>query len=184
MSLIKKVAPFIVVSGMMVSGSAFAAATQGTTVTFEALIRAASCDIASTSEGSKIDWGTFTSDEVESKNVGDQLGENKTFNLVLSNCSAALAEDGTINLYARGNQSNFNSKMFANAGSSSLAVELLATAAKTAILPNVETGLKLGQAITENGTTRIPMTAGLYLTNGAVSTDELNVPVTFTVAYN
>ncbi len=183
MSLIKKVAPFIALSGFMVAGNAFAA-TQGTTVSFEALIRAASCDVSSTTEGSRIDWGTFTSDEVTGKNVGDQLGDNKTFNLELSNCTAALAADGTINLYARGNKSNFDSEMFANATAASLAVKLLATASNTLVKPNVETGLKLGQEIIKDGTGRIPMTAGLYLTNGAVTSDELKVPVTFTVAYN
>lgn len=181
MSLIKKVAPLVVLTGLFMAGNAVAQ-NQGTTVSFEALIRAASCDVSSTNEGSKVDWGTFTSADVESKNVGDKLGEDKTFNLELTNCSAALAEDGTINLYARGTQSNFDSTMFANATSRSLAVKLLSNT--TLIKPNVETGLKTGAAIVANGRATIPMTAELRLTTGKVDTDELKVPVTFTVAYN
>lgn len=183
MSLIKKVAPFIVMSGFLVAGNAIAQ-TQGTTVTFEALIRAASCDVSSTTEGSRIDWGTFTSADVASKNVGDKLGEDKTFNLELTNCSAPLAADGTINLYARGNKSNFDAEMFANPTARSLAVKLLATSKNVLVVPNVETSLKLGTEIVQGGNATIPMTAGLYLTTGKVDRDELKVPVTFTVAYN
>ncbi|HEJ9414871.1 TPA: type 1 fimbrial protein [Proteus mirabilis] len=183
MSVIKKITPVVVLCGLMGSGHALAK-TQGTTVSFEALIRAASCNVSSTSEGAKIDWGVFTNDEVSNKKVGDKLGEDKKFNLELSNCTAALAADGAINLYARGNKANFNSDMFANATSSSLAVQLLATEKNTLIKPNVETALKLGKEITKDGKASIPMTASLYLTNGTVSNDELKVPVTFTVAYN
>ncbi len=183
MSLIKKITPLVVLSGLIVSGHALAS-SQGTTVSFEALIRAASCDVSSTPEGAKIDWGIFSSDEVNNKKVGDKLGEDKKFNLELSQCTAALAADGTINLYARGNKANFNADMFANATSNSLAVQLSATEKNTLIKPNVETGLKLGKEITKDGNASIPMTASLYLTNGTVSSDELKVPVTFTVAYN
>lgn len=183
MLLVKKVIPFVVMSSFMVAGNALSAEpSQGTTVTFDALIRAASCNVSSTTEGSTINWGVFTADDVASSAIGDKLGADKPFSLELSNCTAALAANETINVYARGNKSNFDSSMFANSAANSLGVKL--TSGSVNIVPNAEAGVKITKDITEKGNATIPMTAGLYLTNGAVQSDTLNVPVTFTVAYN
>lgn len=187
MSLIKKVAPMIVLSGLLATGNVVAAEpTQGTVVSFEALIRAASCNVSSSTEGSRVDWGTFTTEEARSVGVNNKLGADKTFNLELSNCSKVLAEDGVISLYARGNKSNLNSDYFANATANTLAVKLTAkdNDGDQDIKPNLETALKLGKEIAVDGTGRIPMTAALYLTSADIDTDELKVPVTFTVSYN
>ena len=183
MSLVKKIAPFILASSFMVAGNAMSAeSSHGTVVTFDALIRAASCNVSSTSEGSTISWGVFTAADVAAHPVGDKLGVEKQFDLQLTNCTAALAAGNTINVYARGNKSNFDSSMFANANTNSLGVKIKSGA--TDITPNVETGVTLADEVLANGNAKIPMTASLYLTNGAVASDMLNVPVTFTVAYN
>ncbi|NIA45075.1 MULTISPECIES: fimbrial protein [Providencia] len=181
----KKLAVLAVLAGSMVAGSAFAAdepSKIGTTVKFKAQLRAASCDVNSTTEGSVVDWGVFTVDQTTGKNVKDQLGPNKEFNLVLTNCSKAAAKDAAIFVRADGEESTRYKEFFANKSAQALAVSLESGA--TAVTPNADTELKLASDIEANGTATIPMVAKLVLTQIGVSPDVLNVPVTFTVSYN
>ncbi|WP_265723933.1 fimbrial protein, partial [Providencia rustigianii] len=181
----KKLATIAVLASSMIAGSAFAAdepSKQGTTVTFKAQLRAASCDVKSSAAGSVVDWGVFTADQTTGKNPKDQLGVTKNFDLVLSNCSKAAAKDAAIFVRADGDASTRYSEFFANAAANALAVQL--TSGATPILPNTDNELKLANDIAANGTAAIPVAAKLVLTQIGVQTDTLNVPVTFTVSYN
>ncbi|AFH93536.1 MULTISPECIES: fimbrial protein [Providencia] len=181
----KKLVTIAVLASSMVAGSALAADEVGkksTEVRFKAQLRAASCDVASTAEGSVIDWGTFTLDQTNGKNVKDQLGSDKNFNLILTNCSKAAAEDAAIFVHAEGKESPLFPEYFANTGAKSLAVAL--SSGGKDIKPNVDTELKFSNAVDVNGSTTIPVLAKLLLTQVGVAPDTLNVPVTFSVSYN
>lgn len=179
----KKLAVLAVLAGSMVAGSALAAdGKKGALVEFKAQLRAASCDVTSSTKGSVIDWGVFTVDQTAGKNVNDMLGDAKDFNLVLTNCSKD-GSDTTMNVYAQGQEATGFPELFANKDAKSLAVKLESGAAK--ILPNQDAPVTLSGAVTANGGATIPVTASLLLTKAdGVAPDVLNVPVTFTVSYN
>ena len=181
----KKLVSIAVLASAMVAGSAFAAdepSKQGTTVQFKAQLRAASCDVKSSTPGSVVDWGTFTADQTAGKAVKDQLGVAKSFDLVLSNCSKAATKDAAIFVRADGDASTRYKEFFANAQANALAVSLASQG--TAITPNAETELKLAADLAADGSASIPVEAKLVLTQLGVATDTLNVPVTFSVSYN
>ncbi|WP_272687533.1 fimbrial protein [Providencia sp. PROV149] len=181
----KKLAVLAVLASSMVAGSALAAdevGKKGTTVNFKAQLRAASCDVASTTEGSVIDWGVFTVDQTAGKQVKDQLGATKNFDLVLTNCSKAAQTDADVFVRADGKTSLLYPEYFADLGAKSLAVSL--ESANTPIVPNADTALKFSGDVAANGSTTIPVAAKLILTQLNVAPDTLNVPVTFTVSYN
>lgn len=180
----KKLVSVAVLAGVMVAGSAFAADTakKGATVTFKAQIRAASCDVTSTTKGSVIDWGVFTLEQTANKAVKDQLGSSEKFDLILNNCSKDPVGKN-MNVYASGEQSTLFPEIFANATSQSLGVKLLS--GTTVVTPNKETGIVLSDTAKTDAGILIPIEAQLLLTKaGGVAPDTLNVPVTFTVSYN
>ena len=179
----KKLVTIAVLASAMVAGSALAAdGKKGATVEFKAQLRAASCDVTSTTKGSVIDWGVFTVDQAAGKNVGDVLGAAKDFNLTLTNCSKA-GTDTAMNVYAQGQEATGFPELFANKDAKSLAVKLMSGAVK--ILPNADSVVTLGANVEADGGAIIPMQASLLLTQAnGVAPDLLNVPVTFTVSYN
>lgn len=175
-----------ILASAMVAGSAFAAdepAKQGATVTFKAQIRAASCDVTSTTKGSIIDWGVFTQDQIQTKAVKDQLGDTEKFDLILTNCSKD-ATDTNMFVYASGEEALRFPGLFANSDVESLAVKLVSGAVD--ILPNKDAGIVLPEALKKADGATIPMEASLLLTQAGnvAKAGVLNVPVTFTVSYN
>lgn len=174
----KKLAVLAVLAGSMVAGSALAAdGKKGATVEFKAQLRAQSCDVASTSKGSVIDWGVFTKEVVDVTQANGVLGTPKNFELVLSNCSADTA---TLNVFAQGQEAAGNPALFANQDSKALGVKLVSGAVE--VTPNKDAAV--AAAIVKDGGAILPMTASLILTKTGVPTDILSVPVTFTVSYN
>lgn len=179
----KKLAVLAVLAGSMVAGSALAAdGKKGAEVTFKAQLRAASCDVTSTTKGSVIDWGVFTVDQTTGKKVNDMLGDAKDFSLVLTNCSKD-GSDTTMNVYAQGQEATGFPELFANKDAKSLAVKLESGAVK--LLPNQDAEVTLAEAVKKDGGASIPVKASLLLTKAdGVAPDILSVPVTFTVSYN
>ncbi|EPL9571081.1 fimbrial protein [Providencia rettgeri] len=179
----KKLAVLAVLAGSMVAGSALAAdGNKGAKVDFKAQLRAASCDVSSTTVGDEINWGVFTTDDASAVGLKGKLGDEKKFDLVLTNCSHDAANK-TMFVYAQGQEANGYSELFANKDAKSLAVEL--KSGTTAILPNKDSEVTLTKDVLKGDGAIIPIQANLLLTQaGGVTPDVLNVPVTFTVSYN
>ncbi|AIN64103.1 fimbrial protein [Providencia stuartii] len=179
----KKLVTIAVLASSMVAGSALAAdGKKGAEVTFKAQIRAASCDVTSTTKGSVIDWGIFTVDQAAGKGVKDTLGEPKLFDLVLTNCSKD-GSDTTMNVYAQGQEATGFPELFADKDAKSLAVKL--ESGTDPILPNIDSPVTLTDSVKAGNGATIPMKASLLLTKAdGVAPDILRVPVTFTVSYN
>lgn len=187
MTMLNKISAAIIVSSVLLSPVALAE-KQGATVTFEATIRSASCVVSSTTEGSTVNWGVFTSQELKDKSLNTQIGEIKNFHLTLTDCSAANPEDSAVNVHASGATSPFNPGYFANSAAKSLAVKLEAVDKDGTtiqdIKPNTEASVIVSNALNEGGFASIPMKASLMLVQEATEGDNLKVPVTFTVSYN
>ncbi|BBU97802.1 MULTISPECIES: fimbrial protein [Providencia] len=178
----KKLAVLAVLAGSMVAGSALAAdGKKGAEVTFKAQLRAQSCDVSSTTTGSVVDWGTFTKDVTDALAPNAVLGDEKSFDLVLSNCSADAA-DTSMNVFAQGQAAAGFPALFANQESKALAVKLASGAVN--ITPNADAVVVIDPKVAKDGGAVIPMKANLILTKTGVPTDKLSVPVTFTVSYN
>lgn len=178
----KKLVTIAVLASSMVAGSALAAdGKKGAEVRFEAQLRAQSCDVSSTTTGGVINWGVFTKDVTDSLAPNSVLGEAKTFDLVLSNCSADAA-DTTMNVFAQGQEAAGFPELFANSGSKALAVKLASGAVP--VTPNKDAQVNIDPKVAKDGGAIIPMKANLILTRTGVATDTLSVPVTFTVSYN
>lgn len=187
MSMFKKFAPALIVSSILLSPAAFAV-NQGATVTFEAMVRTASCTVSSTTEGAMVNWGVFTTQDLASVSPGSQLGVTKDFNLMLTECSAESKEgDSVVHVNASGLASAYNPDLFANSSAKSLAVKLEATSADNTqvdVKPNKEASVSIVDGLKEDGFALIPMKASLIMVNQAKAGDNLKVPVTFTVSYN
>lgn len=56
MTLLNKIAPALIIASTLAVPAAFAE-NQAATITFEALVRAASCNVSSTTEGAMVNWG-------------------------------------------------------------------------------------------------------------------------------
>lgn len=192
MSLLNKATPAILLASILSTPVAFAAdnAAQGhqaATVTFEAHVRAASCNVSSTTEGGMVNWGVFTAQSVKDIGTNEAIGETKNFNLVLTECSQSQNDDSTVLVHASGSASQYNPYLFANSAAKSLAVELKAISAnneKIDVLPNKESTISLANNLSSEGFTNIPMEARLMKVNNTNEGDSLKVPVTFTVSYN
>jgi len=187
MSILKKITPVFIVSSILLSPSVFAA-SQGAMVTFEAMVRTASCTVSSTTEGAMVNWGVFTTQELADKEAGSELGNTKDFNLMLTDCSAENADgDSTVHVHVSGSASAFNPNLFANSAAKSLAVKLEATSADNSpvdVKPNRDASVSIVDTLKDKGFAIIPMKASLIMVNKAVVGDSLKVPVTFTVSYN
>ncbi|MEY0302252.1 fimbrial protein [Providencia manganoxydans] len=179
----KKLAVLAVLAGSMVAGSALAAdGKNGSEVNFKAQLRAAACDVTSTTKGSVLDWGIFTLDQVAGKAVNDVLGAPKTFDLVLTNCSKE-SSDENVMVYAQGQEATGFPELFADKGARSLAVKLVS--GSVPVLPNQDTTVKLADKLAADGGATIPMEASVVLTQAnPTKADVLNVPVTFAISYN
>lgn len=186
MTLLNKIAPALIIASTLAVPAAFAE-NQAATITFEALVRAASCNVSSTTEGAMVNWGVFTTQDLANATKGNAIGETKNFHLTLTECSAADAGDSTVFVHASGAASPFNPSLFANSAAKSLAVDLKALDADNKaqdILPNKETQMTVVDTIAKDGFANIPMQARLIMVNQATEGDSLKVPVTFTVSYN
>ncbi|QCJ69377.1 type 1 fimbrial protein [Providencia heimbachae] len=186
MTLFNKIVPAFIVASTLAIPAAFAE-NQAATITFEALVRTASCNVSSTTEGAMVNWGVFTTQDLAATTKGNAIGETKNFHLTLTECSAAATGDSTVSVFASGAASPFNPALFANAAAKSLAVELKAIDIDSTpqdILPNKETAVTIEDSIAKDGFANIPMEARLIMVNEAEVGDSLKVPVTFTVSYN
>lgn len=187
MSMFKKLTPAFIISSILLSPTAFSA-SQGATVTFEAMVRTASCTVSSTTEGAMVNWGVFTTQDLANTEAGNALGETKDFNLTLTECSSENEiGDTAVHVHASGSASAFNPNLFANASSKSLAVKLQAVDTKNTLIdvkPNKDAEVTIADTLAEQGFALIPMKASLIMVNKASVGDSLKVPVTFTVSYN
>ncbi|HEQ1857118.1 TPA: type 1 fimbrial protein [Providencia alcalifaciens] len=192
MSLLNKATPAILLASVLATPAAFAEENtpnghHAATVTFEAHVRAASCNVTSTTEGGMVNWGVFTSQSVKDIEKNTAIGETKNFNLVLTECSQPQEDDSTVLVHASGSASQYNPYLFANSAAKSLAVELKAISAnseKVDVLPNKEATVSLANKLSSDGFANIPMEARLMKVNETNEGDSLKVPVTFTVSYN
>jgi len=159
-----------------------AMAAKNAEVTFNARIVAATCDV-SANKG-LVNLGTHTIDSI--KDISKAINTEK-FNLVLNNCSKFAAEDSPvtdIELLASGNMLTGHDELFADAQASQVGVKI--SAENTVLKPNVTTqleGIKVGESA---GDIQIAMTAELIPTviGQTLDAQQVNVPVTFSVAYN
>ncbi|MGA6087337.1 type 1 fimbrial protein, partial [Providencia sp. NPDC089768] len=112
------------------------------------------------------------------------------FNLVLNNCTKVYddstnqtADATTVSILATGEALTGHSDMFADAQASQIGVKLAAGKAKTEVKPNIATEIT-DLKVTGKNDYVIPVVAGLYATASDAVAQNLNVPVTFSVAYD
>lgn len=179
----------VMVAGALVMGalSTQAMAAKNADVTFSARLVAATCDVSASQD--RVDFGTYATADI--KNIDAAVIE-KDFNLVLNNCTKigqAAGEEGeavevtNIELLASGQGLVGNDELFASAGATQAGIKLAAN--NKPIKPNASTALD-GVKVESKGNIVIPMKAGLYATETGESlkAQDINVPVTFSVAYN
>lgn len=180
----------VMVAGALLMGSLSTQvmAAKNADVTFSARLVAATCDISASQD--RVDLGTYATTDVQ--NINQAVSE-KDFNLVLNNCTKigkpAEGEDpavtvSNIELLASGNGLVGNEQLFASAGATQAGIKL--TAMNSVVLkPNESTELQNLKAEGE-GNLIIPMKAGLFATEtgDSLKAQDINVPVTFSVAYN
>lgn len=181
----------VMVAGALVMGalSTQAMAAKNADVTFSARLVAATCDVSASDE--RVDFGTYATADI--KDINAAVAE-KNFSLVLNNCTKigqAAGEDGqggvevsNIELLATGQGLVGNDELFASSGATQAGIKLLAND-KTQIKPNTSAELD-GLKVESKGNIIVPMKAGLYATETGESlkAQDINVPVTFSVAYN
>ncbi|ENR5391617.1 TPA: fimbrial protein [Providencia rettgeri] len=167
------------------SSQAFAA--QDATVNFNARLVAATCDISASKD--LISLGTHSNEKIDTTKALSEAN----FNLVLNNCTKVYNGDAgsnneaasatSVSILATGETLTGHSDMFADAQASQIGVKLAAGKAKTAITPNTATEIA-DLKVTGQNDYIIPMVAGLYATTTDAVAQNLNVPVTFSVAYD
>lgn len=165
------------------SSQAFAA--QDATVNFNARLVAATCDISASK--SLVNLGTHSIEKIT--DITTALAESN-FNLVLNNCTKVYddaanpsADATTVSILATGETLTGHPDMFADAQASQIGVKLEAGKAKKAMLPNIETEIA-DLKVTGKNDYIVPVYAGLYATQTGATAQTLNVPVTFSVAYD
>ncbi|MBP6122102.1 MULTISPECIES: fimbrial protein [Providencia] len=163
-----------------ISSQAFAA--QDATVNFNARLVAATCDISASKD--LVNLGTHSLDKVT--DITQAISESN-FNLVLNKCTKVYDDEAQakeVSILATGESLTGHSEMFADAQSSQIGVKLTGGDAKTPILPNTETTIS-GLKVMGDNDYIVPVVAGLYATTkDGVVAQKLNVPVTFSVAYD
>lgn len=164
------------------SSQAFAA--KDATVNFNARLVAETCDVSASKDlislGTHKTQGLSTAAAISSEN----------FSLVLNNCTKPYDDQnpqaGSIAIQASGEVLTGHSDMFADAQASQIGVKLQAEAVKGTkvdLKPNEATEIA-DLKITGNGDIVVPMIASLYATTTDATAQQLNVPVTFSVAYD
>ncbi|EML2487326.1 type 1 fimbrial protein, partial [Providencia rettgeri] len=93
------------------------------------------------------------------------------------------ADATTVSILATGEALTGHSDMFADAQASQIGVKLAAGKAKTEVKPNIATEIT-DLKVTGKNDYIIPVVAGLYATASDAVAQNLNVPVTFSVAYD
>ena len=169
-------------AGLMTFSSVQAATNAQVTITGQ--IAAATCDLSVTK--SNIDLGTYVSADITANDV--IAGSSKDFTLNLSNCSAAY--DSTdpdavpVSLYATGTALATNNNYFNNIDGGTVGVKLTADSGAVEVKPNVAAEIGSLTALTAGGSATIPMTAALFSTVATPSSQVIEAPITFSVAYN
>ncbi|MFD1090434.1 fimbrial protein [Providencia vermicola] len=164
------------------SSQAFAA--QDATVNFNARLVAETCDVSASKD--LISLGTH---KTQGLSTTDAIS-NEKFSLVLNNCTKAYDDQnpqaGSIAIQASGEVLTGHADMFADAQASQIGVKLQAEPVKDtkiALKPNEATEIT-GLKVSGQGDIVVPMIASLYATTADATAQQLNVPVTFSVAYD
>lgn len=171
--LLAPVAAFI-----MTVGTAQAATNAQVTITGQ--IAAATCDLNVTN--SNIDLGTVISSDVTA--AGPIVSTSKDFTLNLSNCSQDGEEGTVVSMFSKGTALAVNTNYFNNIDGGTVGVQL--TANGQPVKPNTSTTLTAlaGEVLTEGGSAQVAMNAQLNSTVAAPASQNIEAPVTFSVAYN
>lgn len=159
------------------SSQAFAA--QDATVNFNARLVAATCDISASK--SLVNLGTHSIEKIT--DINKALAESN-FNLVLNKCTKTYSDDTTateVSILTSGEALAGHSDMFADAQASQIGVKL--KAGTTELAPNAQTTINNLKILGDNDYI-VEVTAGLYATSKDAVAQNLNVPVTFSVAYD
>lgn len=172
--------------GLMTFNSVQAATNAQVTITGK--IAAATCDLSVTKNN--IDLGTYVSSSVSTANTVI-TGSSKDFTLNLTNCSAGY--DSTVSgavpvsLYATGTALAANNNYFNNVDGGTVGVKLTAdnaTANPVEVKPNAAADIASLTKLTTGGSATIPMTAALYSTVATPVAQNIEAPITFSIAYN
>lgn len=165
--------------------SAQSLAQQNATVTFTGAIANATCDVSASQKN--IDLGTHAAKSVT--DIAVPLA-TKNFNLTLNNCSDASTDPLGVPLVVvtAGNSLAGYSDLFADTNATQIGVKLSATDGddqKVVLKTNDRTSLDKIK-FTGKGDYNLPVDAALFATAAGVALKPqmLNVPVTFSVAYN
>lgn len=185
---INKIATAISAIALVVGFSGQAFAAKNAEVNFSARLVAATCDISASKN--TVNLGTHVIADV--KNTTDPV-QKENFSLTLNKCSKIGEQTGAdedlktsdIELLALGTALAGHDDKFADANASQVGIQLTATDKNVVLKPNVSTVIPV-QITSTTGDYIVPMTAGLFATaTGATLTpQDINVPVTFSVAYN
>ncbi|EKT60851.1 fimbrial protein [Providencia sneebia] len=157
-------------------------AAENATVNFNARLVAATCDVSASK--SLVSLGTHSIEKIA--DINSALAESK-FNLVLNNCTKIYSDEASaatakeVSILAAGEVLTGHSDLFADADASQVGVKL--KAGTTDLLPNTETTIN-NLKIVSNNDYIVEVTAGLYATTKNAVAQNLNVPVTFSVAYD
>ncbi|WP_353241955.1 fimbrial protein [Providencia sp.] len=164
------------------SSQAFAATDA--TVNFNARLVAETCDVNASKD--LVSLGTH---KTKGLSTTDAISKEK-FSLVLNNCTKAYDDQnpqaGSIAIQASGEVLTGHSDMFADAQASQIGVKLQAESTGNTLVdlkPNDTTPVD-GLKVSGNGDIIVPMIASLYATTAEATAQQLNVPVTFSVAYD
>lgn len=171
--LLAPVAAFI-----MAVGTAQAATNAQVTITGQ--IAAATCDLNVTH--SNIDLGTVISSDVTA--AGPITSTSKDFTLNLSNCTQDGEESTAVSLFSKGTALAVNTNYFNNIDGGTVGVQL--TANGQPVKPNASTTLTAlaGEVLKEGGTAQVLMNAQLNSTVANPASQNIEAPITFSIAYN
>lgn len=154
-------------------------------VTFTGAIANATCDISTSQKN--IDLGTHAAKSVT--DITEAL-ETKSFNLTLNNCSDASTDPAGVPLIVvtAGNTLAGHADLFADEKATQIGVKLTAadgSAGKVVLKANDRTSLD-NVKFTGTGDYSLAVDAALFATatTTALQPQVVNVPVTFSVAYN
>lgn len=167
------------VAAFMITAGAAQAATNAQ-VTITGQIAAATCDLNVTQ--SNIDLGTVVSSDVAT--AGPIASTSKDFTLNLSNCTQDGEEGTTVSLFSKGTALAANTNYFNNVDGGTVGVQL--TADGQAVKPNASTALTAlaGEALKAGGIAQVSMNAQLNSTVAKPASQNIEAPITFSVAYN
>ncbi|GKX61609.1 hypothetical protein SOASR032_01780 [Pragia fontium] len=161
---------------VMISCSTQAATNAQITITGQ--ISSATCDLNVTQ--SNIDLGTVISGDVAT--AGAIASTSKDFTLNLTNCSADQGESSVMSLFAKGTPLAANTSYFNNIDGGTVGVQL--TAAGQPVKPNSNTALTSLTGLKTGDSAQVLMNAQLYSTVRNPASQQIEAPITFSLAYN